>query len=121
MRKTKKSGRPAVITLPGVRRGFGQGAGAAAATSTDIMRRRQEMEIWNARGTATVKHPWYGAVVVPCLTKYAALLCAARYWGIDINALKNAEVWKPQVGDGPRITLADVEKIERERGEGGRT
>lgn len=60
---------------------------------------RERRQRWSAPGAARVVHPIRGTVVVPCSSKFAALLCAAEVWGCSWTDLDAAEVWVAQPGD----------------------
>jgi len=65
-------------------------------------RRQARERRWTYPGKATVKHPEYGQVVVPCSSNLAALENAAEYWKADLlEILHTARVWQFQPGDGP--------------------
>lgn len=55
--------------------------------------RRSRRAQWSAPGVARVIHPDHGAVVVPCGSKFSAILCAAEVWRCDWYKLRDAEVW----------------------------
>ncbi len=61
--------------------------------------RRGVQHRWSAPTIARVVDPVRGTVVVPCRSKFAALLCAAETWGCRWVELDKAEVLRPQVGD----------------------
>lgn len=54
---------------------------------------RDRKHRWNAPGAARVIHPVRGTVVVPCQSKFSAILCAAEVWRCDWMELLGAEVW----------------------------
>ena len=60
---------------------------------------REREQRWKAQGAARVVHPIRGTVVVPCSSKFAALLCAAEVWGCNWADLGDAEVWRAEPGD----------------------
>lgn len=53
---------------------------------------RDRIDRWNARAKAVVTHPERGAVIVPCRSNFAALLCAAEVWGCDWMEIRNATI-----------------------------
>lgn len=57
------------------------------------MERRSRRARWSAPGVARVVHPDHGAVVVPCGSKFAAILCAAEVWRCNWAKINDAEVW----------------------------
>lgn len=61
-------------------------------------RERSRRERWNAKSNARVTDPIRGTVVVPHLSKFAAILCAAEVWGCSWLEIDTAEVWaaKPE-------------------------
>lgn len=62
--------------------------------SNGIEGKRRHIDRWSAPSKALVKNPRYGSVVVPCETKFAALLCAAEAWGVsEVEAFHGSEVW----------------------------
>lgn len=54
---------------------------------------------WSAKGAARVIHPTRGTVVVPCSSKFSALLCAAEVWGCSWTEIDDAGVWLAEPGD----------------------
>ena len=63
---------------------------------TEYMRELEERSRrtrWSARGVAKVVHPGHGAVVVPCGSKFAAIMCAAEVWRCEWSEINDAEVW----------------------------
>lgn len=67
---------------------------------------------WSAKNVATVKHPRFGKVVVPCGSPASAIACAAEYWGCDVSELYDAGVWAWEPGDGPAEIPAEFAKKE---------
>lgn len=67
---------------------------------------------WAAPGRAKVTHPRHGSVVVPCGSKYGAILNAAEYWGCKWTEISDAEVYAAMPGDGkcvrPREYIQDA-------------
>ena len=60
---------------------------------------RSRLERWAAHGNARVIHPIRGTVVVPCRSKFAAILCAAEVWGCRWTEIDDAGVWLAEPGD----------------------
>lgn len=57
---------------------------------------------WLAKTKSKVSHPTFGSVVVPHLSKYAAIENAAEFWKCDVyEILSDAEVWVAEPEDGP--------------------
>ncbi|MEG2177120.1 MAG: hypothetical protein RRY97_09625 [Oscillibacter sp.] len=56
--------------------------------------RRERKQRWGVKGKARVSHPLRGEIVVPCASKFAALLCAAEVWRCNWIDIKDAEVWR---------------------------
>ena len=70
---------------------------------------------WIYPGKATVTHPKYGKVVVPCPSKLAAILNAAEFWKCDELEIFDATVMVWKEGDGPCRRPRDIaEKMKRE-------
>ena len=63
-------------------------------------RRARELR-WRAPNVATVRHPRFGKVVVPCGSPTAAVRCAAEYWGCAATEIYDATVFAWEPGDGP--------------------
>lgn len=55
--------------------------------------RRARYERWNAKAKASVVHPDYGKVIVPCASPFAAVRCAAEVWGVNWLKIIDAQVW----------------------------
>lgn len=72
----------------------------AGATDSKIQEIRRHAEKrcrrnrWSASGRARVIHPVYGEAIVPCASKFAAILCAAEVWKCDWAKIMDAEVWR---------------------------
>lgn len=60
---------------------------------------RARIERWRFPAAARVTHPDHGTVVVPCKSKFAAILCAAEVWRCSWLDLRDAEVWRAEPGD----------------------
>lgn len=53
---------------------------------------RNRVTRWSARGKARVIHRNRGSIVVPCASKFSAILCAAEAWGCDWGGIMDAQV-----------------------------
>lgn len=56
---------------------------------------RARRERWCAGGRAKVSHPTFGAVIVPCSSKFCAILNAAEFWGCCWTEISGAAVTMP--------------------------
>ena len=65
-----------------------------AAHYAAIRQARNRTDRWAATGKAWVEHPKYGVTVVPCLSTYSAVLCAAEVWKCRPSLIMDAKVWK---------------------------
>lgn len=66
-----------------------------------IFNDRARSDRWRVKTMARVIHPGHGTVVVPCPSKFAAILNAAEVWGCDWTEITDAEVWAAEPGDVP--------------------
>ena len=55
---------------------------------------RAKASRWAAPGRARVIHRSHGETIVPCASKFGAILCAADVWGCDWSEVLDAEVWR---------------------------
>jgi len=62
---------------------------------------RAQVARWESKGQARVTHETHGSIVVPCGSKYAALLCAADYWRCDWLDIRGATVMAAEPGAIP--------------------
>lgn len=64
--------------------------------------KRSRVNRWTASGKSRVTHPRYGSVIVPHLSKLAAIENAAEFWKCDtLDIIQDASVdWVP-ADDGP--------------------
>lgn len=56
---------------------------------------------WTVAGKAKVTHPDKGAVVVPCASNLAAMLCAMEFWGLPETELGRCKCFNAGPEDGP--------------------
>ncbi len=80
-------------------RGFFQLPPEDAQRRREAGKRRGFRHRWSAPTIAQVVDPVRGIIIVPCRSKYAALLCAAEAWGCRWTELDGAQVMCAQVGD----------------------
>ena len=77
--------------------------------SIPMQRRRMKAELrareerWKAKGRAVVTHPEHGSIVVPHVSKLAALECAAEKWGVSVWSITGAA----------KVTKAETEEDQR--------
>lgn len=63
---------------------------------------RSRANRWLAKTKSKVLHPKYGSVVIPHLSKCAAIENAAEFWKCDFSEIvSDAEVWVAEPKDGP--------------------
>lgn len=70
--------------------------------SAEEAERRSRVNRWTASGKSRVTHPNFGSVIVPHLSKLAAIENAAEFWKCEpLNIIRDASVeWIP-ANDGP--------------------
>ena len=66
--------------------------------SMKAARERSHTNLWSGP-PARVTHPTYGTVIVPHISKFGALLCAAEVWGCDWLDIRDAEIWGAEPGE----------------------
>lgn len=88
-------------------------------------RARSRANRWTAKTKSRVEHPKHGSVIVPHLSKLAAIENAAEFWKCDVREIiSDAQVWAVSPAEGPvrrpkefysrKQTEQNIEKTEEE-------